>query len=59
MAVGGIDEMFDWVEKKSPLGRNIDTDEVGKSAVYLVSDLSSGVTGENLYVDAGYNTIGL
>ncbi len=59
MAVGGIDEMFDWVEKKAPLGRNIETDEVGKSAVYLISDLSSGVTGENLYVDAGYNTIGL
>ncbi len=59
MAVGGIDEMFDWVEKKAPLQRNIETDEVGKTAVYLVSDLSSGMTGENLYVDAGYNTIGL
>lgn len=59
MAVGGIDEMFDWVEKKAPLRRNIDTDEVGKTAVYLISDLSSGVTGENLYVDAGYNTMGL
>lgn len=59
MAVGGIDEMFEWVEKKAPLKRNIETDEVGKSAVYLLSDLSSGVTGENLYVDAGYNIIGL
>ncbi len=59
MAVGGIDEMFDWVEKKAPLGRNIETDEVGKSAVFLISDLSTGVTGENLYVDAGYNTMGL
>lgn len=59
MAVGGIDEMFDWVEKKAPLGRNIETDEVGKSAVFLASDLSTGITGENLYVDAGYNTIGL
>ncbi|MEP0841820.1 MAG: enoyl-ACP reductase [Phycisphaerae bacterium] len=59
MAVGGIDEMFDWVEKKAPLARNIETDEVGKTAVYLVSDLSSGVTGENVYVDAGYNIIGL
>lgn len=59
MAVGGSDEMFDWVEKKAPLGRNIETDEVGKSAVFLASDLSTGITGENLYVDAGYNTIGL
>ncbi|HSW45888.1 MAG TPA: enoyl-ACP reductase [Phycisphaerae bacterium] len=59
MAVGGIDDMFDWVERKAPLKRNIDTDEVGKTAVYLLSDLSSGVTGENLYVDAGYNIIGL
>lgn len=59
MAVGGIDDMFDWVERKAPLKRNIDTDEVGKTAVYLLSDLSSGVTGENLYVDAGYNIVGL
>lgn len=59
MAVGGIDEMFEWVQKKAPLQRNIDTEEVGKSAVYLISDLSSGVTGENLYVDAGYNTMGV
>lgn len=59
MAVGGIEDMFNWVEKKAPLRRNIETDEVGKTAVYLLSDLSTGVTGENLYVDAGYNTIGL
>jgi enoyl-[acyl-carrier protein] reductase I len=59
MAVGGIEEMFDWVEKKAPLTRNIETDEVGTSAVFLISDLSTGVTGENLYVDAGYNIIGL
>ena len=45
MAVGGIDEMFAHVEKKAPLHRNIDGDEVGKTAVYLLSDLSSGVTG--------------
>jgi enoyl-[acyl-carrier protein] reductase I len=32
---------------------------VGKTAVYLVSELSSGVTGENIFVDAGYNTVGL
>ncbi len=59
MAVGGIDEIFDWVQKKAPLRRNIDADEVGKTAVYLASDLSSGVTGETLFVDAGYNIVGL
>jgi enoyl-[acyl-carrier protein] reductase I len=59
MAVDGLDEIFGWVEKKAPLKRNIEADEVGKTAVYLVSDLSSGVTGENIYVDCGYNIIGL
>jgi enoyl-[acyl-carrier protein] reductase I len=59
MAVGGIDEMFAHTERKAPLRRNIDADEVGKTAVYLLSDLSSGVTGENIYVDSGFNTVGL
>ncbi|MGB0717006.1 MAG: enoyl-ACP reductase FabI [Phycisphaerae bacterium] len=59
MAVGGIDEIFDWVSRKAPLRRNIDAGEVGKSSVYLLSDLASGVTGENIYVDAGYNIVGL
>ena len=59
MAVGGIDEMFAHVERKAPLQRNIDADEVGKTAVYLLSDLSSGVTGENIYVDGGFSTVGL
>lgn len=59
MAVGGIDEMFSHVERKAPLHRNIEGDEVGKTAVYLLSDLSSGVTGENIYVDSGFNTVGL
>lgn len=59
MAVGGIDEIFDCVSKKAPLRRNIDADEVGKTTAYLVSDLSSGVTGENIFVDAGYNVVGL
>jgi len=59
MAVGGIDEIFDWVARKAPLRRNIEVEEVGKAAVYLVSDLSTGVTGENHFVDAGYNIVGL
>lgn len=59
MAVGGIDEIFDWVSKKSPLRRNIEAGEVGKTAAFLLSDLSSGITGENLFVDAGYSVVGL
>lgn len=59
MAVGGIDDIFDWVARKAPLRRNIEGDEVGKTAIYLASDLASGVTGENIYVDAGYNVVGL
>ncbi len=59
MAVGGIDEIFDWVQKKAPLRRNIEADEVGKTAVYLASDLSTGVTGETIFVDAGYSIVGL
>ena len=55
MAVGGIDKMLERVESTAPLRRNIETDEVGKAAVYLLSDLSSGVTGETHHVDAGYN----
>ena len=59
MAIGGLDEIFEWVEKKAPLKRNIEADEVGRTAVYLLSDLSAGVTGENIYVDAGYNIVGV
>jgi enoyl-[acyl-carrier protein] reductase I len=59
MAVGGIDEMFSHVERKAPLRRNIEGDEVGRTAVYLLSDLSSAVTGENIYVDAGFNVVGI
>ncbi len=59
MAVGGVEEIFEWVEKKSPLRRNVEAEEVGKTALYLISDLSSGVTGENIFVDSGYNIAGL
>jgi enoyl-[acyl-carrier protein] reductase I len=59
MAVGGIDAMFEHTIKKAPLHRNVEADEVGRTAVYLLSDLSSGVTGENIYVDCGFNIVGL
>ncbi|MCX6095006.1 MAG: enoyl-ACP reductase [Candidatus Bipolaricaulota bacterium] len=57
MAVGGFDQILDKVAESAPLRRNIETDEVGRAAVYLLSDLSSGVTGETHHVDAGYNAI--
>ena len=57
-AVGGIDEMLGAFAHKAPLGRKIDADEVGKTSVFLLSDLASGVTGETLYVDAGYHVVG-
>lgn len=59
MAVGGIDEMFAHTERKAPLHRNITGDEVGKAAVWLLSDYSSGTTGENIFVDSGFNIVGL
>ncbi|MHB1157509.1 MAG: enoyl-ACP reductase FabI [Phycisphaerales bacterium] len=59
MAVGGISEMFDHQAKKAALKRNIDGEEVGNTAVYLLSDMSSGVTGEIIHVDAGFNIVGL
>jgi enoyl-[acyl-carrier protein] reductase I len=54
----GVDEMLGLYEAMAPLGRNITHEEVGKSGVYLLSDMSSGVTGEILHVDAGYNAMG-
>lgn len=58
-AVGGTDEMSGHVSKKAPLRRNVEGEEVGRTAVYLASDLASGVTGETIYVDCGVNTVGL
>ena len=59
MAVGGVEEIFEWVKQKAPLRRNIDAGEVGKTTAFLVSDLASGVTGENLFVDSGYHIVGV
>jgi len=58
-AVGGVQEMFEHQIKKSSLHRNIEGEEVGNTAVYLLSDLSSGVTGETIHVDAGFSIVGL
>lgn len=58
-AVGGIDAMMEATPRKAPLRRNVEGSDVGGAAAFLVSDLSSGVTGENLYVDCGVNTVGV
>ncbi len=57
--IGDFRYIMKWNELNSPLRRNVTQDEVGKSAVYLLSDLGSGVTGENLHVDAGYHIVGM
>lgn len=54
----GVDEMLGLYEAMAPLGRNITHEEVGKSGVYLLSDMSSGVTAEILHLDGGYNAMG-
>jgi enoyl-[acyl-carrier protein] reductase I len=55
--IGDSRAMFAFMQKHSPLGRGVTLDELGGSALYLLSDLSGGVTGEIHYVDSGYNTI--
>jgi len=47
------------VEKKAPLKRNITTKDVGDTAAWLLSGMSSGVTGQTIYVDCGYSMMGL
>lgn len=58
-AVGGISEMFEIQAKKSALRRNIEGSEVGQTAAFLVSDMSTAITGENLHVDAGFSIVGM
>ncbi len=57
--IGDFRYILKWNELNSPLRRNITQEEVGKTAVYLLSDLGSGVTGENLHVDGGYHVVGM
>ena len=57
--IGDFRYIMKWNEYNSPLRRNVTIDEVGKSALYLLSDLGSGTTGENLHVDAGYHVVGM
>src|SRR4029077_92230 len=57
--IGDARAMFAFQQKHSPLGRGVTLEELGGSALYLLSDLSGGVTGEIHYVDSGYNVISM
>jgi enoyl-[acyl-carrier protein] reductase I len=57
--IGDFRYILKWNELNSPLRRNVTQDEVGKAALYLLSDLGSGTTGEVLHVDAGYHAVGM
>ena len=58
-AIGDAKFLYKWNEDHSFLKRNVDINDVGNSALYLISDLAAGVTGEIHYVDAGYNKVGM
>jgi enoyl-[acyl-carrier protein] reductase I len=57
--IGDFKQILNWNECNAPLRKNVTIEEVGNSAMYLLSDLSSGVSGEIHYVDAGYNIMGM
>ena len=58
-AIGDIDKMIQYAAERSPLQRGIEAEEVANAAVFLCSPLASAITGEVLYVDCGYNVMGL
>ena len=57
--IGDFRYILKWNELNSPLRRNVTIEDVGKSGLYLLSDLGSGVTGETVHVDAGYHVVGM
>ncbi len=57
--VKNMGSLLSYVGEKSPLKRNVQASEVGNTALFLVSDLASGITGETIYVDCGYNIMGI
>ena len=57
--IGDFRQILRWNELNAPLARNITIEDVGGAGIYLLSDLSQGVTGEIHYVDAGYNIVGM
>ena len=57
--VKNMGSLLGWVGQRSPLKRNVQASEVGNTALFLVSDLASGITGETIYVDCGFNIMGI
>ncbi len=57
--IGDFRAILKWNELNSPLRRNVTIEDVGRSGLFLLSDLGSGVTGECLHVDSGYHTVGM
>ncbi|MDN5864441.1 MAG: enoyl-ACP reductase [Gammaproteobacteria bacterium] len=57
--ISGFRRMLDHVSRTAPLARSVSAEEVGDAAAFLCSDLARGITGETLYVDAGYHAVGM
>ena len=57
-SAAGVGEMLKMYEHVAPLGRNINHEEVGKTGLFMLSDMSDGITGEVLHIDGGYNAMG-
>jgi len=57
--IGNFSKLLGFVQKTTPLRRNVTIDEVGNAAAFLLSDLASGITGEITYVDCGFNTVAI
>ncbi len=58
-AIGGISKLIDIIARLSPLRKNIEIEEVGDTALFLVSDMSRAITGENLHVDSGFHCLAI
>lgn len=56
--ISGLGDMMSSHAERAPLKRNVETEEVGKTGLFLASDLSTGITGDVIYVDCGYNIMG-
>lgn len=57
--IGNFKKILDEVERNSPLRRNVTIEDVGNTGAFLCSDLAAGITGENIYVDSGYNIVSM
>ena len=57
--IGSFKKILDEVEHNAPLRRNVTTEDVGNTGAFLCSDLAAGITGENIYVDSGYNIVSM